>query len=600
MTTRATRTPRRRTFLALLIVAVVIIGFGVRLVDIQIVNAQGYVDDSMEQIGDSRPIHASRGDIVDANGNVLATSTINYKFAIDPKILTTENRDKTKPSLMDEWPQNAAAIADITKQPVDEIQKKVADNIASNPKSMYVLITSGLSTSQVQQIKALELPYTAFEAVETRTYPDGAVAGNLLGYVGVDEDGTGVMPLGVGVEAMEQSCLAEKDGAESFVRGRDGEIIPGSLRETDATNGGTVKLTIDRDLQWYLSQMIQEETLWQGAVYGTVTVVEVKTGAIRAAAEYPSLDPNNVSGSDPEDRGSRIFRETFEPGSTFKAATAAMLLETGTAGPLSTVYAPEEYRFPNDAYVSDSLYHDPLNYTLAGALIDSSNVALSMFGEKLAPQQRYDYLKKFGVGEETAVGFPGESAGLINPVDEWDNQSLYATTFGQAFTTTAPQVASFYQAIANGGVQQPLHLVESCTSADGTVSPVELPASERLMSEKTSDELSRMIENVAVQGGVSDLIQVPGYRVAAKTGTAQTYDPTTGGYKAGRYDTSIVGFAPADDPQYVVMVTLKEPTKMTMSTATAAAFQKAMTQVMKTYRVLPSATPFSDPLPKTQ
>jgi cell division protein FtsI (penicillin-binding protein 3) len=192
------------------------------------------------------------------------------------------------------------------------------------------------------------------------------------------------------------------------------------------------------------------------------------------------------------------------------------------------------------------------------------------------------------VGAPTAVGFPGEASGTLHDVAKWDNQSRYATTFGQAFTVTAPQVAGAYQAIANGGLKMPLRLVESCTRPDGTVVEPDLPKPEQIISEKVADDTALMVENVMAQGQLQKALAIPGYRVAAKTGTAEVAIP--GGYKAGVYFTSLAGFAPADDPKYVVVVTLEEPTAIRSSAATAPAFQKAMTQVLKTYRVLPSSS----------
>lgn len=601
MTTRATRTPRRRTVIVMALVAIVLIAFTVRLVDIQVVSASDYIDDSRGQIGQSRTITGTRGEIVDAGGNVLAVTTLTYQAAIDPmNMLVRPAGQPTAPLEMPaDWPETAEKIGAVIGMAGTDVQALVEQAKQTDPNTRYAFLAGGLSTAQMQALKELGLSYLTFASTANRTYPDGAVAGNLIGYTGVSDDGRGIKPL-AGLERMQDACLQETDGSETFLRGTNGEIVPGSLRTTAAVDGGTLQLTIDRDLNWYMQQLITEQTQLQGAKSGSIMVVETATGAIRAAAEYPTVDPNDVGATDAADRGSRLFQNTFEPGSTFKAATAAMLLEAGVIDMHTTVQAPSSWTFPNGARVNDATEHPVNNYTIAGALIDSSNVGVSMFGEYLTPQQRYDYLRAFGVGTKTAVEFEGEQAGLLNAADTWDNQTIYATTFGQAMTVTAPQVASFYQAIANNGVRMPLHLVEGCTAADGTVTDPDLPDPERILSEQTSAQMRTIIENVAEQGGVADLIKVPGYRIAAKTGTAQTLDEVNGGYKAGVYDTSLVGFAPADDPKYVVIVTLKEPTKVTSSTATAPAFQKAMTQVLKTYRVLPSATAFTDILPKTE
>ncbi|OZB87332.1 MAG: cell division protein FtsI, partial [Microbacterium sp. 14-71-5] len=353
----------------------------------------------------------------------------------------------------------------------------------------------------------------------------------MLGFISGDGELTGL-------EQTQNKCLSATKGQESYLTGRDGVIIPGSQQEKPAIDGGTVKLTINTELQWYLQQMISEEVKAQGAKAGTVTVVEVGTGKIRAAAEYPTVDPNDPGAANPEDRGSRIFSTSFEPGSTFKAITAASVMEYANADASTSITGASSHEeFPNGAVINDAFEHPAYDYTLAGALIDSSNVALSKFGDMVTDQQRYDELVKFGVGSKTAIDFPGEASGVIHPVKDWDFQSHYTTTFGQYYTVTAPQVASAYQAIANGGVKIPLSLVESCTDGTGKVTDAPAPKPQRVFDATKDAELSRMIENVAEQGSVSDLIKVPGYRIAAKTGTAQKPDPQTGAYKEGIYFT---------------------------------------------------------------
>lgn len=586
MTTRATRGPRRRTVVALAVILTVLASFVVRLVDIQVVSADEHVADSLQHLGAGDTIAGQRGSIVDSAGTVLASSVMVYDAQLSPQvIMLLEDKEPKLP-----WAEASEKIAAVTGQTGDEVRKVVADALAVNPESQYAPLKKSLTTEQYIELRDLKLSYLHFEARETRVYPNGAVAGNVLGFL----DNSGAAQ--AGIEQMEESCLAPVDGEESYRIGKDGVVIPGSERIVDAENGGTVQLTINSDLNWYLQQMIAEEAQKQGAKGGTVTVVEVKTGKIRAAAEWPAMDPNDLDSSTPETRYSQIFHKDFEPGSTFKAITAAAAIEGAGLTPLSTVSASSRETFPNGAVINDSFNHPAFNYTLAGGLIDSSNVALSKFGTMVSPEVRYDYLQKFGVGEKT-LGFPSEVGGILHPVSEWDNQSLYTTTFGQYFTVTAPQLAGAYQAIANGGEKIDLSLIESCTGSDGTVVTPDEPEHQQIVKEQTAAELTQMLENVAVQGGNADRIKVPGYRVTSKTGTAQVSDGN-GGYKAGVYYTSMVGFAPVDDPQYVVVVTLDEPTKVVSSAATASAFQKAMTQVMKTYRVMPSTVPMDALLPK--
>ncbi len=586
MTTRATRGPRRRTVVALAVILSVLAAFVVRLIDIQVVSADEHVAQSLTKIGAGNTIPGRRGSIVDAGGTVLASSVLVYDAQLNPKvIMQLEEKDPQVP-----WAEASDKIAAITGQSGDDVRALVSDALANDPQSQYAPLKNSLTTEQYIELRDLKLAYLHMEGRETRVYPNGAVAGNILGFL----DGSGTAQ--AGIEQLSEKCLAPIDGEESYRRGSNGVVIPGSERTVEAVDGGSVELTINSDLQWYLQQMIGEEAQKQGAKGGTVTVVEVKTGKIRAAAEWPSMDPNDLDSSTPETRYSQIFHKDFEPGSTFKAITAAAVIEGAGLTPLSTVTASSRETFPNGAVVNDAFSHPAYNYTLAGGLIDSSNVALSKFGTMVSPDVRYDYLERFGVGQKT-LDFPSEVGGILHPVGDWDSQSLYTTTFGQYFTVTAPQLAGAYQAIANGGEKIDLSLVESCTAEDGTVVKSEAPKHEQIIKKQTAAELTRMLENVAVQGGNADRIQVPGYRVTSKTGTAQVSDGN-GGYKAGVYYTSMVGFAPVDDPQYVVVVTLDEPTKVVSSAATASAFQKAMTQVMKTYRVMPSTVPMDELLPK--
>lgn len=590
MTTRATRGPRRRTVVALAVILVVLSAFVVRLVDIQVVSANDHVEDSLNvgQLGSTDTVLGDRGSIVDENGITLASSVKVYDAELSPSLIMLLEDDEENPPKVP-WSEASEKIAAIIGQDAGELRDAVDANLEDNPQSQFYQLAKGLSTEKYLELRDLGLVYLHAKARETRIYPNGAVAGNVVGYV--DSAGEGQ----AGIEQMEGECLAATSGERTYLRGKDGVIIPGSERTVDAVDGGSVQLTINSDLNWYMQQMIAEEAQKQGAKAGTVTVVEVKTGKIRAAAEWPSLDPNDLNASSPDDWGTRVFGTTFEPGSTFKAITASAALDSGAVDMSTTVSAAGRETFPNGAVINDAFQHEAYQYTLAGALIDSSNVGLSKFGTMVDPQTRFDYMQKFGVGSKT-VGFPREEGGTVHAPESWDSQTLYTTTFGQAFTVTAPQVAGAYQAIANGGEKIDLSLIESCTGADGTVVPMDEPKHEQIISEKTAAEVSRMLENVSVQGGLSQEIEIPGYRVATKTGTAQKADG--GGYIAGKYFTSMVGFAPVDDPQYVVVVTLDEPTKVVSSAATAPAFQKAMTQVLKTYRVSPSTVPMDELLPK--
>lgn len=591
MTTRATRGPRRRTVVALAVVLAVLTGFVIRLVDIQVVSAGEYTTAADRVMTNTTTLTGVRGDIVDADGSVLASSRTVYDYQLSPMVIRELEENERKPPKVP-WAQASEQIADVIGTvTAEELREKVAAKLEEDPNSQYLPIVKGLSTEQYLELRALKLPYLAAKSRSVRVYPNGAVAGNAVGFL--NGEGEGIY----GVERLAAQCLSGESGQRSYQFGRDGVVIPGSESMTDAVDGGTVELTIDQDLNWYLQQMISEETQAQSAQSGTVLVIEVGTGKIRAAAEYPSLDPNAINASPQEYWKSQIFSSTFEPGSTFKAVTAATVIDSGAGDWSTSVTAESREKFANGAVVNDPFRHPKYRYTLAGALIDSSNVALSKFGTMVDAQTRHDYLEAFGVGSRTAVGFPGEEPGVLHPVEKWDSQSLYATTFGQFYTVTAAKVGSVYQTIANDGQRVDLSLIESCTLPDGTVAEQPTPERTQVISEDTAAQVQTMLENVSVQGSLSERITVDGYRIATKTGTAQTPNGK-GGYKKGIYDVSIVGYAPAEDPQYVVVVTMDEPTRMRTSAATATAFQKAMTQVMKTYRVAPSTETLDELLPK--
>lgn len=585
MTTRSTRSPRRRTVVALAVVLAVLGAFIVRLVDIQVVNADEHVSDSLDRaLAGGQVLHGSRGSIVDASGQTLAGSILQYDCQLDPKLIAQIDVDiAAGDSTADPWSTVSASVAAVTGQTPDEVRAIVADTLAADPNSQYAELKKGVSTEQYRALADLGVPYVACLPHPARAYPDGAVAGNLVGFVGMDGDAL------EGLEASYDSCLQATHGALAYQRGKDGVIIPGTEREQAAVDGGTLQLTINRDLQWYLQQLIGEQVQDMRAERGAILVVETSTGKIRAAAEYPTVDPNDPGGQGEDVRGSRIFEGTFEPGSTFKALTAATVIDAGGQTPGSTVVASSKETFPGDAQVRDSFQHPAYTYTLSGVLIDSSNVGISKFSEKVPAATRYDYFQRFGIGAGSAVQFPGEAAGDVHPVSEWGAQTTLNTSFGQGLTTTMPELAGAYTAIANDGVRMPLSLVESCTQADGTVVEPETPEPTRVVTESTSAQMRAMLENVFLQAPYADAVKIPGYRIAGKTGTGEKSDGR-GGYKAGVYYTTMVGFAPADDPQYLVVVTLDEPKKVTSSAANATAFQKAMTQVLKTYRVMPSTT----------
>jgi cell division protein FtsI (penicillin-binding protein 3) len=572
----------KRRIVATVVVLVAIIGlFVVRLVDIQVVRADTLSADSLGNRSVQNTVYGSRGEILDANGVVLAGTVMRYDVQLSPRNAKqfTRTVDGVKNTVT--VPEAAAEIGAITGQTAGQIEAIISGALADDPDSDFAYVSKQVDVDDFRAIYDLEIPWLTFAKNPSRVYPNGAVAGNLIGFVSSEGEAQ------AGLERGQDSCLASSNGTETYERGADGVRLPESTVTTDAAvDGSDVVTTIDSDLQFFVQQALAEQAQTTGAAWGNVVVQEVKTGKLVAVADYPSVDPNDVSLSEPEDRGSRAFTAPYEPGSTFKALTAASVIDAGLATPNSEVIAPYRYLPANGANVNDSHQHADERLTLTGVLIESSNTGMSKFGERLTDQQRYDYMTKFGVGTVTESGFPAEEPGILHPYAEWDNQTQYATMFGQGLTTTALQVSSVYQTIANGGVRMPVQLVSGCRAADGTVTNAPAEEGTQVVSASAARDTADILEMVHQEGWLANVWDIPGYRVAAKTGTAQMPDGN-GGYTKG-YLVSVSGFAPADDPQYVVSVSLADPVNMNSSAASAPIFQEVMSQVLKKYRAVPS------------
>jgi len=575
------RSTRLRVTTTLLVVVAFFALVVVKLIDIQIVNAAEYNAASAGKMSLPATVFAPRGSITDSSGKVLADAVMRYDITMSPRNARDFERGSGASIVKVTVAQAAAEIAAITKQKPEDILKIVADALAEDPNSDFAYVARSVDVGEFRALNELEIPWLYFEQAPSRTYPNGSVAGNLLGYVG--SDGT---PL-AGLELTEDSCLAGVNGEETYERSADGVRIPGStVTAVKAKSGSDLRLTIDSDLQWYAQQTLATQAAAQGATFGIAVVLEVKTGKLKAVADYPSVDPNNIDGTPEEFRGSYAFAAPYEPGSTMKALTSSMVVDAGLADHSSQVDAPSLMEFSNGARVKDSTGHAS-NLTLQGVIVESSNVGMSLFGEGLSTDQRYDYMTKFGLGTPTEVGFLGESSGILYDPESWDNQTYYNMFFGQGLSATAVQMAGAYQAIGNGGVRLPVRLVEDCTSEDGSVSTPNLPGPQRVVSEAAAAETVQMLEGVVTDGWLGPALSIPGYRVAAKTGTAEM--SAGDGTYSSSFIVSIAGLMPAEDPQYVVLVTLANPAANSTS-AVAPVIHDLMEQVIKQYRVEPSTS----------
>ncbi len=578
------RRARRRVTAAVLIMAIVLGGFVVRLVDIQVVRAEQLSDESEARRSIPSPLYGARGDIVDANGVVLADSVYRYDITVSPRFVGDYRLVDPETGSLSEHTVTEAleSIAALVGADPLTLRAGIDAELAIDPDDDHSYLARRVTTEVFQAIQALRVPWVYFERQPSRTYPNGQVAGNLVGFLGTDGPQTGL-------EFRLNDCLDATHGSSTYERGADGVRLPGTtVVQQEAIDGGTLKLTIDADVQWFAQQTIAEQATAIGADWATAWVVRVDNGHIIAAADWPTVDPNDVNGTDPENLGSRSFSSPFEPGSVFKAMTFAALLDAGVTSPGEQVAVPGRLSTIAGYSITDAWRHGGLQLTSTGILMNSSNIGTSLLSSRLSDQQRHDYLQRFGIGEQTAVDFLGESSGRLQEASTIDGHSALTQMFGQGVTVTSAQLASAYQALANGGVRTPLTLVSGCEHSDGTVS--QLPAGEavRAVSETAADTTIAMLESVATDSSIASLVSIPGYRVAAKTGTAEVAE--NGRYTDERI-ISVAGIAPADNPQFVVVVTYGRPDTMKTSSTAAPSFRSIMTQVLKTFRVEPSTQP---------
>lgn len=567
---------RRRKVVLRRITGAVVVAFVASLLNYQVISAGAINSESKGNRTVTRTVEALRGSIVDRDGQILAKSVYRYDINVDPENVSEVSRLVDGKTVTISVDQLAGQLAEILGKDKEDILRKLAGT------GKYANLAKKVDATTYSQIKALDIPWVYEDRHPSRLYPNGAVAGNILGFI--TSDGSTL----AGIERKMNPCLAGVNGQETFERGSDGIRIPDSaIVSQKARNGGTLKLTIDTNLQYFAQQVLANAVNYERADYGTAIVIEAKTGKLLVAAEAPTVDPNNPGASDESDRQSRIFNSTYEPGSTMKTLTAATAIDTGVATVRTRVEAPFKVKMPWGIWIKDSEKHDTLRLTLAGILRESSNTGIMQIGELNTRSQRFEYMKRFGLGKKTAIDMAGESGGTLGNPKTWDDQTNYSSMFGQGIAVTPIQMAYAYQAIANKGVRLQPQLFESCTAADGSVTNFPTGEAVRVVSEATARSTIDILEKVVEQGHIGRTAGVAGYRVGGKSGTAQTLD----GNKYGNlYAISFIGLAPAEDPQYVVAVMLYKSRRTASSIGATPVFKQIMQQVLRTYRVAPSST----------
>ncbi|MGY1697275.1 peptidoglycan D,D-transpeptidase FtsI family protein [Geodermatophilus sp. SYSU D00814] len=516
------------------------------------------------------PLAALRGAVLDRDGNPLA-------YTVDASRVTAD------PSLVEDPERTALALTALLDVPVDELTEQLSSD------GRYVSLARQVPPETVEAIEELGLPGVYFEDDPVRLYPAGAVGGQVVGWTGRDGTGLG------GVELRFEDTLAGTDGRRRVEVGSGGNPIPAGIDEsTPATDGSTVELTLDQDVQYVVEQRLAAACADGATTRASAVVLDVHTGEVVAMGSCPGYDPAQAGRTDPELLGNPVVSDVFEPGSVMKAVTTAAALEEGVTTP-DTVLTVDGHIRAGDTVVTDAHDHEPIDWTVTGILAKSSNVGTIMLAREVGDATLERYLRAFGVGAKTGVELPGESAGILQGADEWEDSRAANIAIGQGVSVTTLQMASVYQAIANDGVRVAPRVVSSITAPDGTTTTPDAPEPTRVVSEDTAADLAHMLEAVVGPGGTAPLAQVEGYRVAGKTGTAQRANPECNCYDGGGYVTTFVGFAPADDPQYVVAVDLERPTSSAEGGQVAApVFADVMRYVLTSSGVVPSGTPRPD------
>ncbi|MFM5951531.1 MAG: peptidoglycan D,D-transpeptidase FtsI family protein [Micrococcales bacterium] len=567
---------RKRFGILRLVVAGFVVLFVLHLLDLQVVNAGAINKVSLSNRQKPRTIEAVRGSIFDKDGNVLARSIYRYDVNVAPVNVGPVPREINGTTVTLSVDQIATQLADILQMDKNEILRKMAGT------GQYANLKKKVDASTYSQIKSLDIPWIYFDSQMSRVYPNGAVAGNLLGFITADG------ATKAGLESKMDPCLAGVNGKETYEQGVDGIRIPDSAIVTkQAKDGGNLKLTIDTNLEYFSQQVLETAVSNERADYGTAVVVEVKTGKLLVAAEAPTVDPNNPGASIERDRQAKVFNFSYEPGSTMKTITAATAIDLGLATPLSRVVAPDKMKMLWGTWIRDSHNHKPMKLTLAGILRDSSNTGIIQIGAKVSRSKRVEYMKKFGLGAKSSLNMEGESGGMLGDTKNWDLQTDKNSMFGQGIAVTPIQMAYAYQAIANGGVRLSPKLFLGCTAADGSTTNYPVGEPVRVVSEATARSTIDMLEKVVEEGSIGRTAAVAGYRVGGKSGTAQIKQ---GNRYGNLYAISFIGMAPAEDPKYVVAVMLYKSRRTASSIGATPVFKQIMQQVLRAYRVPPSTT----------
>ena len=480
-------------------------------------------------------VPGSRGTIRDRNGRDLAVSEAAATVYATP--YQVKDPEET-----------AHKLAKVLGENDKDVLAAVADR-----ESGFEYIDRKVSLADAQQISDMDLPGIGLLPDSRRIYPQGQIAAQVIGTVGIDNQGL------TGLEAGDDELLHGTDGEREVTRDALGDELERNV-VTETGTGGDLKLTIDSNLQAETERVLAGIGQTYQPKGATAIVMDPRNAQILAMANYPSFDPADPASATPEELANMATGFTYEPGSTFKAFTVAGALQDGVVTPSTAFDVPPMLQVA-DRKIEDAEAHGYLTMTVADILAQSSNIGAVKIGlalnDKFGDSQyggRFDsWIHKFGFSQPTGVAFPGEEQGILPDPVNYSGSTMGNLPIGQGLSVTPLQMAAAYAAIAGDGVLRTPQLVLS--EGGERVDP---GAGKQVIDPGVAAELRKMLEGVLAEGGTAEEVQVPGYTLAGKTGTAQKVVGNT--YSDTKYVASFVGFAPAEDPQLLVAVVVDEPT----------------------------------------
>jgi cell division protein FtsI/penicillin-binding protein 2 len=519
------RTSNRRIRLVLL-VFVLLFGLALgRAAWLQAVKGAGYEQLALQQHRKTISVPAGRGSIRDRTGEPLAIGEQATTVFANPREVQDPNR---------------AALA---AGKALGLEPNFLFHDITDRKRGFVYVARKADPIAAGRLERQEIPGLGFYSEEKRVYPQNGVAAQVLGYAGTDNHGL------EGLERSLDPILSGTPGSETIVRDPFGRVVD-VVKSKPETRGHNVTLTIDHQIQANAESIIADTVRRYHARGGAAIVLDPRTGEILAMANAPGFDSNRYPITYAPLRRNRAVTDVYEPGSTFKLVTISGALEDGVVTPRTAFTLPPTIRVA-DRTIHDAETRATERMTVEHILAHSSNVGTVTIAERLGAERLSSWVRRWGFGSLTGSAFPGESAGMVLPLDQWSGSTIGTVPIGLGIAVTPLQMAAAYATIANGGVRMTPHLVLKVGSKR-----VKTPAAKRIVSKKTARQVMTMLRDV-VSEGTGTQAAIPGYTVAGKTGTANK--PTTHGYSTTKYVASFVGAVPARNPRLIVMVMVDEP-----------------------------------------